>query len=78
MSNRRNIRIYDGRLISEDGSAGITQGLAHGLDTLTFRAWFNLNGGNTKYITCSFIKFFINLWIFHEMESKRRISFINY
>ena len=60
MSNRRSIRIYDGRLISEDGSAGITQGLAHGLDTLTFRAWFDRNGGNTKYITCSFIKFFIN------------------
>jgi hypothetical protein len=60
MSNRRNIRIYDGRLISEDGSAGITQGLNHGLDTLTFRAWFDRNGGNTKYVTCSFIKFFIN------------------
>ena len=60
MSNRRNIRIYDGRLTNEDGSIGIYQGLPHGRDTLTFRAWFDLNKGNTKYITCSFIKFFIN------------------
>jgi hypothetical protein len=60
MSNRRNIRIYDGRVINEDGSSGIYQGLPHGRDTLTFPAWFDRKSGGIRYITCSYIKFLIN------------------
>ena len=60
MGNIRRFRIYDGRIQSEDGNLDIHQGLPHGRDTLTFPAWFNLNGGQKKYITCSFIEFDIN------------------
>nr|BDD47493.1 hypothetical protein 67 [Pelagibacteraceae bacterium] len=59
MSNRRNIRIYDGHI--EGGAPeNMHQGLFHGRDTLTFRAWFGQNSGITEYITCSFITFFVN------------------
>ena len=60
MSNIRRFRIYDGRLTNEGGDAGIVEGLPHGRDTTQFPAWFDQRGGIKKYITCSFIRFFIN------------------
>jgi hypothetical protein len=60
MSNIRRFRIHDGRITNEGGDAGIVQGLPHGRDTTQFPAWFDNRAGQKRYITCSFIRFFIN------------------
>lgn len=56
----RRLDVYDGRVLRDDPVVGLVQGYYQGRDATTVKAWWDQSPGNIKYVTCAFMRFFVN------------------